>query len=169
MNKNEQKNRDDQDRNQNADNVRLFLGANDGPFLPFRGVRREDRDDVVDAAGDAAVEIAGFEARRDGVDDDDFRRRVSQRSFEPIADFDADLVLLRRHQEEHAIVLLLLAELPSAEKLIRVRFDLQAFERGDGGDDKLDAGLVLQVLELGRQRASRIRRKDIGLVDHPTA
>ena len=43
----------------------------DGPLLPFRRIGGEHRDDVVDAALDAAAEIAGLEARRDRVGDDD--------------------------------------------------------------------------------------------------
>jgi hypothetical protein len=42
-------------------------------LLPFRGIRRQYRDDVIDAVRDPAAKIAGLEARRDGVGDDDLR------------------------------------------------------------------------------------------------
>ena len=76
-----------------------------GPRLPFRGVGRQHGDDVVDAAGDAAGEIAGLEARRDGVGDDHLRQRVGQRALEAVADLDAHPALVRRDQQQDAVVL----------------------------------------------------------------
>jgi hypothetical protein len=38
----------------------------------INGVGRQHGDYVVDATGDAAIEIAGLEPGRDGVGDDDF-------------------------------------------------------------------------------------------------
>ena len=100
-----------------------------GPLLPFGGVGRQHGDDVVDAARDAAAEIAGLEARRDGVGDDDLGQRVGQRAFQPVADLDAHPPLVRRDQQQHAVVLGLLAELPGAEQLVGVGLDLLALER----------------------------------------
>ena len=45
------------------------------------------------------------------------RQRVGQRAFKPIADLDAHPPLVRRDQQQHAVVLRLLAELPGAEQL----------------------------------------------------
>ena len=112
-----------------------------GPLLPLRGIRGQNGDDVVDAAGDAAGEIAGLEARRDGVGDDHLGQRVGQRAFEAIADLDAHPPLVGRDQQQHAVVLGLLAELPGAEQLVGIGLDLLAVERGHGGDHELDAGL----------------------------
>jgi hypothetical protein len=53
---------------------------------------------------------------------------VGQRAFEPIADLDPHLVLDRRDQQQHAVILLRFAELPEAKKLIGVGFDVAALQ-----------------------------------------
>ena len=116
--------------------------------LPLGAVARKHADDAVDAALDAAGKIAGLEARHDGARDDDRRQRVGQRAFEAVADLDAHLVLVRRDQQQHAVVLLRLAELPDAEQLVGIGLDVAALQRLHRGDDELDAGLVFEVFEL---------------------
>src|SRR5271154_2781073 len=71
-----------------------------------------------------------------------------------------------RDQKQHAVVLLRLAELPGAEQLIGVGLDVAAFERPHRGDDKLDAGLLLQGYRFGSDVAAVRRRQNIGLIDH---
>ena len=136
-----------------------------GPRLPFRSVGRQHGDDVVDAARDAAAEIARLEPWRDGVGDDDHRQRVGQRAFEAVADLDPHATLVRRHQQQDAVVLLRLAQLPRAEERVGVGLDLLPFQRADGGDDELDAGLGLEIRELRFERGLRRRREDVGLID----
>ena len=53
---------------------------------------------------------------------------VGQRAFEPIADLDPHLVLDRRDQQQHAVILLRFAELSEAKKLIGVGFDVAALQ-----------------------------------------
>ena len=69
---------------------------------------------------------------------------VGQRAFEAIADLDAHLVLGRRNEQQHAIVLLGFAKLPEAEELIGIGLDVAALQRLHGGNDELDAGFVLE-------------------------
>ena len=52
-------------------------------------------------------EIAGLEARRDRVGDDHLRQGIGQRALEPVADLDAHAPLVRRDQQQHAVVLAL--------------------------------------------------------------
>ena len=82
---------------------------------PARLRALEQRDDRADAALDAAVEVVVLELRRHLVADDAARHGVGQRAFEPVADLDAHLAVLRRDDDEHAVVLALLAELPLVE------------------------------------------------------
>ena len=135
------------------------------PLLPFRLIGGQHGDDVVDAAGDAAAVVAGLEARRDGVGDDHGGEGIGQRAFQAIAHFDAHPPFLGRHQQQHAVVLVLLAELPEAEQLVGIGLDLLALERVHRGDDELDARLLLELGELGLQRLARLLRDDVGLVD----
>ena len=117
------------------------------PLLPLGRVGGQNGYDVVDPAGDTAAEVAGLETRRYRIGDDDFRQRVGQRALEAVADLDSHPVLVRRDEQQHTVVLVLLAELPGAKQLVGVGLDLLALERGDGGDDKLDAGLRFEIGE----------------------
>ena len=152
--------RDRQQHRHAAGGARRVLRPKLRPLLPFRRIGGQHRDDVVDAARNAAVEIARLEARRDGVGDDDLGGRVGQRSLEPIADLDAHPVFVGRDEKQHAVVLLRFAEPPGAEKLVGVGLDLLAVERGDGRHDELDARLVLEVLQLPFERGARVGRED---------
>ena len=98
-------------------------------LFPLRGIRRQNSNNVVDAALDAAAEIPRLEAWRHRIGDDDFRQGVGQRAFEAVANLDPRLALVWCDKQQHAIVLLLLAELPGAKQRIGVRLDVVAFER----------------------------------------
>ena len=136
-----------------------------GALLPLRCVRGEDGDDVIDASRDAVAEIAGLEAGRDRVGDNDLCQRIGQRAFETVADLDANPPLLRRDQQQHAVVLCLLAKLPGAEQFVGVGFDLLAFERIDRGNDELDPGFRFKIREFRLEDAPRVCRNDIRLID----
>ena len=71
-----------------------------------------------------------------------------------------------RDEQKNAVILLRLAELPGAEQLVGISFDVAALQRFDGGDDQLNAGLVFKVFQLGLKLAAALRRHDIGLIDH---
>ncbi len=133
--------------------------------LPVRGVARQHADDAVDAALDAAGKIVGLETRQHGALNDDRRQRIGQRALEAVADFDAHLVLGRCNQEQDAIVFLRLAELPEPEQLVGEGLDVAALQRFHCGDDELDAGFVLQVLELGFDIGPALRSHDVRLID----
>ena len=82
------------------------------PALEILRVAGENLHEVVDAALDAAGEIAGAKARQDGVVDDQARHRVGQRALEPVADLDPHLALVGRDDQQRAVVLALLADAP---------------------------------------------------------
>ena len=58
-----------------------------------------------------------------GRGDDDLGQRIRQRAFEAVADLDAHLALLGRDEEQRAVVLPLLAELPVPEQAVGVILD----------------------------------------------
>ena len=132
-----------------------MLGARVGRLrLPLGRIRRQRGDDVVDAARDPAAVIAGLEAGRDGVGDDEARHRVGQRALEFVADLDPHPPLLRRDEEKNAVILLGFAELPRTEEFVGVGLDLFAPERGDGRDHQLDAGFCSSSASLRSRSAT---------------
>ena len=109
----------------------------------------ELRDDRVDAVRDALVVVAGLELRRHHVADDAARRDVGQRAFETVTDFDAHLAVLRHDDDQHAVVLAFLPELPVLEHLGRVFLDRLAADRRHGQHRDLIARRLLVRLERG--------------------
>ena len=91
---------------------------------------------------------------------------VGERAFEAVADLDAHLALVRRHDQQHAVVLVLLADLPVAAELIAVVLDRGALQRFERHHDELVGGLGFEVGELLRERRALRRVEDIGVVDH---
>ena len=74
-----------------------------------------DVDDACHAVADAAVVVVVAEARNELLADDLSRQAVGENAFEAIADFDAHFALVRRHEHEHAVVGLGLADAPLLE------------------------------------------------------
>jgi hypothetical protein len=103
-----------------------LVAADLGPALPLFGVAREDGQDRVHAGVEAPGEIVLPEARRHGGCDDHLCERVGQRPFEPVAHLDAHLALARRDQQQGAVVLLPLAQLPVAKEPVSVILDGEA-------------------------------------------
>src|SRR5262249_26876595 len=69
-------------------------------------------------------------------------------------------------EKQDAVVLLRLAELPGAEQLIGVGFDVAALQRLHRGDNELDAGFVFQRFGFRLDVALALRRHHAGLIDH---
>ncbi len=87
--------------------------------LPFRHGRPGSfvfafrrREDGLHASRQAAVEIAGLEARRDLLVNDALAQRVGQHAFQPVADLQKQLVFLHENEQHRAVVLVLLPHLP---------------------------------------------------------
>ena len=97
--------------------------------------------------------------------------RVGERAFEPVADLDAHLALVRRHDQQHAVVLVLLADLPVAAELIAVILDRGALQRLQRDDDELVGGLGFEIGELlGRApRASAASRMPASSTTRPVS
>ena len=92
--------------------------------------------------------------------------RVGQRALEPIADLDPHLALLRRDDQQRAVVLALLADAPGAAELVAVVGDVVALQRAQRRDDELGARLLLPASASLASSALRRRRVDeFGLVD----
>ena len=69
------------------------------------------------------AKVVGAEARQDRVLDDEAANGVGERAFEAVADLDTHLALVRRHDQQHAVVLVLLADAPLAAELVAVILD----------------------------------------------
>src|SRR5579863_1528789 len=162
---NEDDRQEEQKRKERIENTRGIVVTYGGLRLPIGSVAAEHADNALDAALDAAGEIAGLEPRDDGARDDDRGKRVGQRTLEPIAHLDAYFVLGRGDQKKNAVVLLRLAELPETEQLISVSLDIAALQRLDRGDDQLNAGFVFEAFEHLLEIVAGARLDDAGLVD----
>ena len=109
--------------------------------------------------------IVGAEARDDRVLDDQPGDRVGERAFEPVADLDAHLALARHDDQQRAVVLALLADLPVAAELVAEVLDRGALQRSQRDHDELVGGLGFERGELFGERGARRRIEDVGLVD----
>ena len=81
---------------------------------------------------DAGGELALREQRRDGLADDAPRRDVGEHAFEAVADFDAHALVVLGDDEDRAVVLALLADLPRVGDADAVVVD--RFRRGGRHD-----------------------------------
>src|SRR6185437_11817059 len=80
----------------------------------------EHRQDRVGTGGDSTGVVALAEVRGDHVVNDQEGLRVREHAFEAIAYLDAHVSLARVHDEQHAVVLALLADAPVAPQLVAV-------------------------------------------------
>ena len=76
-------------------------------------------------------------------------------------------MLVRRDDEENAVVLGLFAQRPLAEEIVGGGLDIAAVERGDRRHDELDAGLLLEIDELRLDARLRVRGDDMRRIDDP--
>ena len=118
---------------------------------------------------DAARIVAGAESRQDLVLDDPLGGDVGDGALEAVADLDADLAVLREHEQDRAVVGLLLARAP----LLRGT-DGEVLERESLGhptidpDEDLVGGVPLELGELFVERLGAAGTEDVGAVgDEP--
>src|SRR4051794_38244424 len=105
---------------------------------------------------DATLQVSGAEARQDQRLHDGACGRVGQHAFKPMADLDPHLALVRRHQEERAVVLLRPAKAPVAEQPVRELLEAKALQRADGRDHDLVTGCLLVRREVARKTHLRL-------------
>src|SRR5262249_57158843 len=89
-----------------------------------------------------------------------------KRTLEAIADLDAHLAFVRRHDEQRPGILLFLSDLPVTPELVTVVLNRGALERLDRDHDKLPCGLGLEVGELALERCLGRRIENSGIVHH---
>src|SRR5215469_5238149 len=95
-------------------------------------------------AGDnAGAEVAAAKVRQNLALDYRPIDCVGQRSLKPVADFDADLVLLGRDNQQHAVVFALLPDSPEAAELVTEIFDRKTLQRRKSYDHDLLAAYAL--------------------------
>src|SRR5262249_62269868 len=82
---------------------------------------------------------------------------------------DAHLALVGCHDEDHAIVLVLLTDLPEAPEAVAKILDRVALERAGDIDPQLICAFFLQGFELALQRALIVSRQQSYFIHDPTA
>src|SRR5215813_11229184 len=117
---NHEENEQKEQKREDIEEARFVVRPLFGARFPFLGIDRHRLDDVIDPATNAAGEIVGPQTRDDGILDDEFGHRVGERAFEAIADLDAHLALVRRHDQQGAGILLLLTDLPVTPELVAI-------------------------------------------------
>src|SRR5882724_10927436 len=80
-------------------------------------------DDAVDARGDAAGKIAGLEFRGDHFVNDAVGGDVGQTSLKPIADLEAQMMVILGDDQKRAVIDLLAADLPGVRDPDRILLD----------------------------------------------
>jgi len=109
---------------------------------------------AIDAGGDPAGEIALLEARRDVLGDDPVRDRVGDHALQTAADFDAQLAVVFRDEEQRAVVDPLAPELPLVDDANRVLLDRLRARARDDQDRDLASLLRLERRELRFERGA---------------
>ncbi len=97
----DQRHYDEQDQQHRAE-VEAAVARVDARGLPRRQrlAFSNDADDPVDAGFDSGAELALAKQRCHVFGDDPARRRIGQRALEPVADFDAHLLVVLRDEEQ---------------------------------------------------------------------
>src|SRR6516225_5218365 len=163
---NHEENEQKKQKRENIEEARFVVRALFGPRLPFLGIDRHRLDDVIDPATDAAGEIVDPKARNDGVLYDELRDRVGERAFEAVADLDAHLAFVRRHDKQRAGILLFLSDLPVTPELISVVLNRGSLKRLQRYHNELAGGLGLELGELALEPGLGRRVENSGIVDH---
>jgi hypothetical protein len=127
---------------------------------------------AIGAGANPAVEVALLEARGDVLLDDALDDRVGQRALDAAPGDDPDAPVLLRHQEQHAVVDPLAAELPGIEDAHAVfdrrlglggrhqqHGDLAALARLELGERLLERRVLLVVQRAGEVGDARLERR----------
>lgn len=99
------------------------------------------------------VEFPALETRHDVFIDDAIGLRVGHRAFQSVADFDAQLAIVLRHEQEEAVVHVFPSQLPCFDHADAVLLD--GFRGGAGHDQDRDLAALL-AFEFGQGLFQRI-------------
>ncbi len=105
--------------------------------------------DLVHSRRDSAVHVSLLEAGHDLVADDPRTEHVGQGALQPVAHLDPHLPVVARDEQQHAVVLALLARLQLGGQADAVGLDRLAAQARDGVDHDLVRGLLLVPVEGG--------------------
>src|SRR3546814_6905537 len=92
--------------------------------------------------------------------------RVGEDAFKAISQRVPYLAFTRRDDQQRSIIFALLSDAPCTAKPIAIVSDIITLKIGQSGNDDLTSALVLNSLELGRQRLFLRRIENIGRIDH---
>jgi hypothetical protein len=163
---NEHEDGDEEQNGEPIDGGLVGIVPGSGARLDLRRIAGQRQRDITHAVLDTAREIAGAEARQDRIVDDDPRQGIGEDRLQSVADFDTDLALVRRDDQEHAIVELLGADAPVPAELIAVVLDLVALQRWQRHHHHLIGALILELFQLLGERLLILRAQQIRVVDH---
>ena len=117
-----------------------------------------------DAAGDSGVVIALLEGRRYLVANDTAGHEVGEGPLQAASRLDAHLALVFRHQQQRAVILSPLADLPLLHDLHGVLFQDLPLEARYGEHHDLGGVAQLEGSQLALQLLHHLRRQHRGVV-----
>src|ERR1022692_2502299 len=112
QNRSDDRHRNEQDDEQIAEVERVSRRAPPGRFCGQRRSGADDFDDPIDAGIDALRELTLLEIGRDGFADDSSRGHVGEHALETVGYFDAHAPVVFGDEEDRAVILPFLADLP---------------------------------------------------------
>src|SRR5689334_4184130 len=152
------------EKRQNKTNGKAAAGGGLAPLRFGQRLALRDFHHRGDPGFYAAGEIAVFETRRDLLVDNAIGDRVRQHASESVADFDAQLAVFRRDDEDRAVIEAFFTDLPLLGDFDAEVLDRLAFKTRDGEHDDLMTGRVLELLEALIERTRTVARHEAGVV-----
>ncbi|MNM87145.1 hypothetical protein D3C81_993190 [compost metagenome] len=150
-----------QDEEPGAALLLLLAGVVYGLILPGQGLH-----DALAAGDHAGHHVAALEGGQDPGLDDVGGDGIGQSPFQAITHFDAHPALILGDQQQHAVVLALLAYAPVATELVAVLLYGLPIEAVDGDHHQLDAAALLEGGQLLGQLVGLLARHQGRLIHH---
>ncbi len=122
-------------------------------------------DNGINACGQAARVVAGFEPRLDFVFGDLLASGVGQRAFKAVTDFDEHLAVLNEDEKNSAIVFIFLSDAPGSENAVCVIRDVRVgFHFRIDRHDDLVTGRFFEIFKFRVELICDRRRRDAGVI-----
>lgn len=125
--------------------------------------------DGTHTVADTLVVVPGFKGRGDDLVDNHRGLGIGEAILKAIADLDAQLAVVAGHDQQGAVIFVLLPDTPGTAQLVAVVFDGHALQVRHGDHHHLLAGGLFVSLQALRQLLAGGGREHLPLVHYPPA